>query len=131
MTTTNPTLTARIRAAAHSLATATLASATLALAAPAVEAADGAPTLTVRYADLDLSRPAGAEAMYERLSEAASRVCGPREARVPKEQLERRICREQAIARAVAQIDNAPFTAWYAAKLGRGPMATPVASSRN
>jgi UrcA family protein len=30
----------------------------------------------VRFAELDLSKPAGAEALYRRLEKAASRVCG-------------------------------------------------------
>jgi UrcA family protein len=36
---------------------------------------DGVPKETVRYADLDISTPAGAKILYGRIEKAARRVC--------------------------------------------------------
>ena len=38
----------------------------------------GVRQTTVRYAELDLSKPAGAKVLYRRLENAATRVCGGR-----------------------------------------------------
>jgi UrcA family protein len=55
---------------------ATFAFATLALlASPAL--AEEAPSVRVAYGDLDLSAPAGRQALDRRLRGAANRVCGP------------------------------------------------------
>jgi UrcA family protein len=48
------------------------------LAAHADETANDAPTLTVRYSDLDLGTQAGATALYNRIRHAAEQVCGDR-----------------------------------------------------
>ena len=37
---------------------------------------DDPPTVTVSFADLDLSKPAGAETLYQRIQAAARTVCG-------------------------------------------------------
>lgn len=85
-------------------------------APPATAIPKDAPRVTVDFADLDLSRPAGAEALYQRLRAAASRVCGDPDARRLEERVQRGVCREQAIERAVAGIGSRSFSAWYAAR---------------
>lgn len=60
-------------ALAQALALATALATTVATPTPAL--AGSAPSVTVRYGDLDLSRPEGARALYTRLQAAAQRVC--------------------------------------------------------
>jgi UrcA family protein len=57
---------------------------------------------TVKFADLDLTHAAGAEALYARIRSAARQVCAP----------SMRPCIDQAIARAVADV-NAPLLTSY------------------
>jgi UrcA family protein len=69
-------------------------------------AADGAaPSVKVSYADLDLSRPAGAQMLYRRLKHAAASVCGPS---VKPAELDRyaawKSCYEPALHNAVMQV---------------------------
>jgi UrcA family protein len=47
-----------------------------ALEATARAADDALPTRTVSYADLDISKPAGAKVLYHRITAAANEVCG-------------------------------------------------------
>ncbi|MCR9259996.1 MAG: UrcA family protein [Pseudomonadaceae bacterium] len=65
--------------------------------------------VAVSYAELDLSKPAGAEVLYDRLQRAAVKVCGLHDrssssfyALATKE---RKACYEDALSRAVAKID--------------------------
>jgi UrcA family protein len=84
----------------------TLAAATLLLGpGTAAAAAAEAPSVTIRFADLNLSTSAGAQTLYHRISGAARMVCGP-EGRNLDEQREARGCYEQAVRRAVAQVHN-------------------------
>ena len=87
-----------------------VASLTLAAAftlAPAVHA-DEIPTMTVKYGDLDLSRPEGAKALYGRLNHAAQSVCsslaGERNL-VAKHDA----CISKAVRDAVAHVDSPTF----------------------
>ena len=67
-------------------------------------------TVAVSFAELDLSKPAGVEALYERLHRAAERVCGfdePTSSLVyASRAAEKRSCYEEALDRAVTQIDS-------------------------
>src|SRR5213083_1778006 len=59
-------------------------------------------TRTVKFGDLDLSRSAGAAALYSRIQNAARAVCEPAISTGAKESNAfARRCREQSIARAV------------------------------
>jgi len=65
-----------IRPAAVFAAFGSLMLSTVAFNASAQEAARNAtPTKTVSFADLDMSKPAGAETLYDRISSAARFVC--------------------------------------------------------
>jgi UrcA family protein len=69
---------------------------------------------TVSYADLDLSKPAGAQTLYKRIKAAARSVCGPVDQytfQMPSRVF--RACFEQAIADAVAQVDRPSLTALH------------------
>jgi UrcA family protein len=83
----------------------------LALAAPALAHAAGladeqAPSITVRYGDLDLSRQQDAKTLLARIDDAAMQSCGAAAFSDPLQYtvVRRSACRSETIARAVAQI---------------------------
>ena len=62
----------------------------------------------VAYAELDLSSPAGAEKLYERLQRAAAEVCGFYQSSTlitASIKTDKQACYVDALSRAVAQID--------------------------
>lgn len=84
-------------------------------AAPAVatdRAAHESPQTVVRYDDLDLTTDAGARALYERIADAARRVCpddnGVRDLVRTRNA---RVCRDTAIARAIEDMGNEKLAA--------------------
>lgn len=80
-------------------------------AAPIRAASFDRPQVTVSYSDLDLSRPAGAAALLDRLSTAARAVCGGvPDIRNLAAMSNFRACRKEAMDRAVASI-RAPLVA--------------------
>jgi UrcA family protein len=94
-----------------------------ATAAGAVSAAtpnDDVPALTVRYSAGALDTDRGAQVLYSRLVHAAEQVC-PAEftgSRLISETVQS--CRQQAVARAVHQINNSRLAAVYSATTKRG-----------
>ena len=79
------------------------------------------PSVTVSYADLDLSNPAGAHTLYQRIKAAASTVCAPLESKELKRNRLWRDCYEQAVSNAVATINRPTLTALHqAGRTGRG-----------
>jgi UrcA family protein len=73
------------------------------------------PQMTVRFADLDLTKIDGAAVLYKRLQAAAETVCGPREDRDPAKQAAFKKCVQSALASAVTRVDRAELTAYYRA----------------
>jgi UrcA family protein len=67
--------------------------------------------VTVTYADLDLNKPAGVDALYARLRSAARAACGDADARDLRAKAQVRECRNEALASAVAGINHAALTA--------------------
>jgi UrcA family protein len=94
--------------------TSILCTLTVGTALGAPPAAD-VPSVIVSYADLDLSNPAGADTLYERIKAAARKVCAP----LATKELSRiglwRDCYEQAVSNAVATIDRPTLTAAHRA----------------
>lgn len=89
----------------------------LALPAQADEGASTEPNITVKFRDLDLSKPEGVAALYQRIERSARLVCkdssSPYDAgRV--ETFER--CYQSAIEDAVASINQPQLTAFHRAK---------------
>lgn len=83
------------------------AAALFALAAPALAIADAPlPSRVVRYADLDLSRAAGARELERRIAVAARQVCASKVKHLGGLQRERQ-CRRDTVARAVRQVQLA------------------------
>jgi UrcA family protein len=104
------------------LALCAVAGTTLALGTSPHAAAANAPSVTVSYRDLDLSRPADGRVLYVRLARAAGAVCPA----VPSYELERfaayQRCVRTVLESAVQQIHS--VTLEHAAHAG----ATSVAS---
>jgi UrcA family protein len=74
-------------------------------------------TKVVRFADLNLSHEEGIKVLYRRLHKAAEYVCDQgTDSWYWQVSLERRTCRDTAIANAIAQINN-PLISQYHARL--------------
>jgi len=81
------------------------------LQATARAADQGLPSEKVSYADLDLSKPAGAKTLYHRIVAAANRVClldGYKYIVTPKGERE---CIDHAIDKAVKDVGSAALSA--------------------
>jgi UrcA family protein len=79
-------------------------------------------SLSVRYADLDLERPADVARLYQRIRGAAENVCGPRlltGLNVPSPDYRR--CFAAAVAQAVARVDRPALSAYHQQRLGLAP----------
>jgi len=103
---------------ARSLRHAALAALVCVLGTATSWAAPGeARSITVRFADLDLSSIAGAKTLYHRIQAAASQVCRP-VGTDPIEQFGSRACARKATADAVSKVNNPLLTAVHT---GRTP----------
>ena len=101
------------------LATSLIGALTLCAVAPAVlaaAAADEPRRQVVTFADLDLTRPAGARQLYLRIWSAARNVCETYDRLGPD-----RRCMQQAIARAIATVGVPLLTARHRAALDDKP----------
>jgi len=74
---------------------------------------DGARQETVRFGDLDLTRPAGAQELYRRITHAARDVCETFSPGGSAVGISNRVCIDRAIAQAVADIDSPLLTERY------------------
>ena len=112
-----------IRKLLHSsLAGIALAAAAAVLASPAAPAATPAiRTLTVRYADVDLSTTQGVAALYRRLQGAARFVCGESDNSLAQ-QRSWNDCYRRAVGDAVGAVDNPRLTALYREHSGAAPV---------
>jgi UrcA family protein len=75
------------------------------------------PARRVNFADLDLTRSEGAAVLYARIGAAAREVCLPATTWVPQLLFRAYRCREEAIARAVADVNAPVLTSYYLAKV--------------
>ncbi|MDP3740240.1 MAG: UrcA family protein [Hyphomonadaceae bacterium] len=96
------------------------ASLALAPAALAPAALAGKPVtvrISVEYSDLDITRAAGAQTLLHRLDRAADRACGGRIHGRPQSFAARfDACREQALGRAISELDSPLVTALFVRK---------------
>lgn len=76
----------------------------------------GVRSVTVRYAELDLSKPQGVEALYLRIRGAAKRVCTADYSTAIRDQVSWRNCYQDAIERAVRQVNVPTLTALHRAR---------------
>ena len=78
--------------------------------------------VVVFHGDLDLTSEAGAVVMLRRLERGARKACGGTPGRQPLAmELAYRICREQALSDAVAQLDAPLVSAFYEGRYGQAP----------
>lgn len=76
--------------------------------------------LAVRFADLNLDRPAGLDTLYLRLEQATALVCGPRETgRNLALHRDQNQCRKTAMDRAVSDIAHLGLHDLHLARTGR------------
>jgi UrcA family protein len=78
-------------------------------------------TVPVKFADLDLNKPAGISELYNRIRRAADKACGD----YPSGyglwyQNNFRQCREKAVADAVNRINRGPLTALHQQAMDKG-----------
>jgi UrcA family protein len=77
------------------------------------------PQLVVKFADLDISTPQGATALYGRIRSAAVKVCWP--SRDNASDQVNTACLQKAIADAVTTVNRPALSAVYEAKYGKEP----------
>ena len=78
--------------------------------------------VTVHYADLDVSQPAGAAVLYRRIRNAAKEVCAPLNSRIDAG-LQLDACVEEAVMNAVKGVNRPALTAVLDAKRRTSPAA--------
>jgi UrcA family protein len=91
-----------------------------AAAAPASAGQYLGPDVAVHYADLDITTAAGAEALYERIQQAAVSVCPPADSRSLARYMTVIRCRNEVVAGAVSSVSSPQVTAIYAARARHG-----------
>ena len=74
-------------------------------------------SITVRYAELDLAKPQGVEALYTRIGGAARRVCRADSALRLRDRANSSSCYQDAIGRAVEQVNLPTLTDLHQAKV--------------
>jgi UrcA family protein len=78
----------------------------------------GVPTTIVKFADLDISTPQGAAALYNRIRVASEGVCSPLDRGDLAASLRWKACVKQAIAGAVTKVNRPVLSAVFATKYG-------------
>jgi UrcA family protein len=96
---------------------AALAATSISFAAPL---SDDAPSVTVRYDDLNLSTSAGVDALYRRISNAARQVCPDARSRDLSVVVASERCQAHAVAQAVREVNNTHLALVHAAHVSRG-----------
>jgi UrcA family protein len=89
-----------------------------ALSVPASADASDIPSVTVKFADLDILRPAGATKLYGRIQGAANLVCSGYDHSSFTAQANFKACVSDAIGRAVAKVESPALNMVYRAKTG-------------
>lgn len=103
------------------IATAVLGAVTCSLASVCVAAQPmNPPQTTVKYADLDVSKPEGATVLYARIQQAARQVCRPLEEYNFRSKAFD-ACVHKAIAEAVVKIDRTALFIVYNARNAQPP----------
>ena len=85
-----------------------------------VAAAESAPSVTVRYHDLNLSNPEGSATLYKRIHNAAVEVCVPLQGPRAMNGIFRTSweeCVDRAVSNAVKSVNNASLDAYLSARL--------------
>jgi UrcA family protein len=83
-------------------------------AASAASPDSGVPTVVVQYSEQSLATDGGVNDLYRRITNAAKQVCPTASIREFRALRQVEECRDQAVARAIRQIDNSRLAALYA-----------------
>jgi UrcA family protein len=105
------------------LATAIFGALTCSVATVCTAAETDPPQTIVKFADLNVSNPQGAAALYARIQQAARQVCLPLDGRDLRSKTRMGACVHKAIADAVAKVGQPALFDAYNAHNGR---STPV-----
>jgi len=116
MTSATSSIRALPRASAALAACLILGASATAYAAPA----NPAPSTRVDYHDLNLATEQGSQALYERIVRAARKVCAVSDIRILAEVAAAEVCRAQAIAHAVRDVNSPRLAAVYSAHQPQG-----------
>ncbi len=87
------------------------------------DSGDGVPIRTVKYADLNLTRPADVAVLYSRIEGAATLLCDAQASRNLTRVVRARQCMTSAIERAVADVHAPLLSQHYAAVANRQILA--------
>lgn len=87
------------------------------------------PSITVKFADLNLQTPAGVEALYKRIHSAATQVCASDD-RYPSMLTYDRKCAAGAETQAIEKVHNAALSAFYQRKVGRPNALVAMSNSK-
>jgi len=112
-----------VRLAPAAAALGILTSVSFGVSALQAEQAVELPTVTVRYADLNLNTSAGAEQLYARLRSAARRVCNVAEAHALGDAMKAKECYRQVLGVAVNNVKSPMVDALHRAKSTRGDLS--------
>jgi UrcA family protein len=89
----------------------------LGLSLNAAYAEEAPKTLTVHFADLDLSNDAGVARLFDRIKGAATRVCsGQRGGQTLRDNQQHTACVELALSNALARVDRPELTDYVVSK---------------
>lgn len=77
---------------------------------------DETRSMKVRFAELDLSKQAGAEELYRRIKRAAFIVCGGQYGSIGAYGVKKSECYKSAVSNAVQQVNSPVLTALHGAK---------------
>jgi UrcA family protein len=77
------------------------------------------PSTKVKYGDLNLQTPAGVEALYKRIDQAAKEVCALAGTRGLLNLTFERDCVASTESQAIKRVHNEALSAYYQAKIGR------------
>jgi UrcA family protein len=89
-------------------------------AAGATNAGGGVPSVVVKYDAASLATDSGVNELYRRIMYAAKKVCPDASIRDLSGQQRVEECRNQAVSRAIRQIDNSQLAALYASHSKNG-----------
>jgi UrcA family protein len=101
-----------------------LASGPITWVANAAQADEAMPHKVVSFKDLNLSSTEGAAVLYERIKSASNEVCGKRDRFELWRSRTLQICINDAVSRAVAQVNRPMLTSLYNAKTGKADKQT-------
>jgi UrcA family protein len=104
--------------------------ASVTISAHADEAANGVPTHTVRYSDLDINTRAGATVLYARIRIAAQQVCGDADSQQLVVSAAVRGCVNRAIYTSVRSVNSPKLTSVYNSQVGSTQQLINLASER-